>query len=396
MKKSILASAILTALAATAMAEQTPDAEVYVGASRIIWDDDRNLDDASALELGLEVPVSEALSVELWGNDYGTDNKQSEDLDGNRYSLGGLYHFNNDTFRPFVTLGGSHQEMDYDKGTEDTDSLIYAGVGAKNYFENNIVVRGDLIAMNSLDHEVTDFAARIALGYAFGDTPASAKANAKADAAAKQAQMEADKARAAAAKAKAKAEAQAAAEKAKAEAAKKATMDEKARAAAAAAASAANADADKDGVANSLDKCPETNSAYKVDANGCPVKLNETVSIKMNVQFETNSTQVTPNSEAEIAALAKFLKQFEGTNVTVEGHTDDRGRAAYNKSLSQKRADAVKAKLTKEHGVDGARITAMGLGEEQPIASNATAEGRATNRRVVAVVEAQQEKLQTK
>lgn len=395
MKKSILASAILAALSGSAMAEQTPDAEVYVGASRIIWDDDRNLDDASALELGLEVPVSEAFSVELWGNDYGTDNNSNEDLDGNRYSLGGLYHFNNDTFRPFVTLGGSHQEMDYDNGTEDKDSLIYAGVGAKNYFENNIIVRGDLIAMNSLDHEVTDFAARIALGYAFGDTPASAKANAEADAAAKQAQMEADKARAAADDAKAKADAKAAAEKAKADAAKKAMMDEKARAAAAAAA-AANADADKDGVADSLDKCPETNSAYKVDANGCPVKLNETVSIKMNVQFETNSTQVTPSSEAEIAALAKFLKQFEGTNVTVEGHTDDRGRAAYNKSLSQKRADAVKAKLTKEYGVDGARISAKGLGEEQPIASNATAEGRATNRRVVAVVEAQQEKLQTK
>ena len=90
------------------------------------------------------------------------------------------------------------------------------------------------------------------------------------------------------------------------------------------------------------------------------------------------------------------MAQFDGTSLTVEGHTDDRGRAAYNKSLSQKRADAVRTTLINEFNISADRVTAIGYGEENPIADNATAEGRAMNRRVVGVVKAQVEKAVTK
>ncbi len=69
----------------------------------------------------------------------------------------------------------------------------------------------------------------------------------------------------------------------------------------------------------------------------------------------------------------------------IEGHTDDRGDASYNQELSQRRAQAVVAFLI-DQGVDRSRLTAVGVGETQPIASNKTKRGRATNRRVEFVI----------
>ncbi len=90
------------------------------------------------------------------------------------------------------------------------------------------------------------------------------------------------------------------------------------------------------------------------------------------------------------AAVAELLNQFEGEtieSVIVEGHTDDRGPAAFNQQLSEKRAEAVKAELV-ANGVDSNLIKTVGYGESKPIASNATREGRAQNRRVEIKVDA--------
>ena len=88
------------------------------------------------------------------------------------------------------------------------------------------------------------------------------------------------------------------------------------------------------------------------------------------------------------------MKQYENTRVEVQGHTDSRGSAAYNESLSQRRAAAVAAVLVREHGVNPANVTARGYGEANPIASNDTEEGRAANRRVVGQVSAKVERLE--
>lgn len=409
MKKAVLASAIVAAFSSQAFAEKTSTAKVYLGAERIFWDSDRNLDDTNGITGGIEVPVSKALSIEGWLSDYNAETENGTDIDGRKYSLGGLYHFTDDTpdqsFRPFVTLGGSYQEFDF--GASDADeTLAYLGLGAKKYFENNFILRGDLMAMNSLDNELTDLGARVVLGYAFGrdgSGNASNEANYQADKTADEARAQeaADKeaaAREQAALAKAESDARAAKEAMLAK--QQAEAEAKAKAAAAKQKQAdqamANMDADKDGVQDSADQCPDTNAAYAVNEQGCPIKLIEKVSIEMNVQFKTNSADVTPNSEMEIKALADFLNQFKDTSVIVEGHTDDRGKASYNKRLSQLRADAVRAKLAEQYGVDANRIRSVGYGESTPIASNDTAEGRAANRRVVATVEANQEVIQTK
>ena len=155
-------------------------------------------------------------------------------------------------------------------------------------------------------------------------------------------------------------------------------------------------DSDKDGVADHKDSCPDTAMQLKVDTKGCPVQLSEAVSIDLKVNFDSNSSVVKSDYFAEIRKVADFMAQYENSVVVIEGHTDTRGAAAYNKSLSQKRANAVAAVLVSEMGVAQRRVTAVGYGEEQPIADESTREGLIANRRVVAKVSASVTKLEQK
>lgn len=82
------------------------------------------------------------------------------------------------------------------------------------------------------------------------------------------------------------------------------------------------------------------------------------------------------------------MKRFPSTTVLIEGHSDSSGSASKNKALSQRRADAVRSALVERFGIPAERVTAKGFGIESPIADNATAEGRAANRRVVATLSA--------
>lgn len=79
--------------------------------------------------------------------------------------------------------------------------------------------------------------------------------------------------------------------------------------------------------------------------------------------------------------VVAILKQYPAVVISVEGHTDNVGKTAANKKLSQRRADAIKAYLIKQ-GIAADRLAAAGFGSEQPVASNATAKGRSENRRV--------------
>jgi len=102
-----------------------------------------------------------------------------------------------------------------------------------------------------------------------------------------------------------------------------------------------------------------------------------------NVNFATGSAQLTKESAAEIDNLAAIMKAYEGVKVEIQGHTDNTGNAAKNKTLSQARAASVVGRLMGQ-GVDASRMAAVGYGAEQPTADNGTAEGRAANRRIEA------------
>ncbi len=101
--------------------------------------------------------------------------------------------------------------------------------------------------------------------------------------------------------------------------------------------------------------------------------------------FASGQAQLTTAAAASVRALGTYLAALGGGQVQVLGHTDSQGEEAANQALSQRRADAVRAALAKA-GFDAARIHAQGMGEAQPVADNATAAGRAKNRRVEIVV----------
>ncbi len=138
-------------------------------------------------------------------------------------------------------------------------------------------------------------------------------------------------------------------------------------------------DSDGDGVPDSRDRCPNTPKGYKVDEEGC-FKW-----VRLEVHFPFDSWKVDPKYYPEIERFAKFLKENPNIKVEIQGHTDSIGSERYNLILSQKRAEAVKDILVKKYGISPDRIIAKGYGESKPIASNKTPEGRAKNRRVIAV-----------
>lgn len=99
------------------------------------------------------------------------------------------------------------------------------------------------------------------------------------------------------------------------------------------------------------------------------------------IEFDVGSDRLRPTSEAPLAAAAAVLKAKADLTVEVEGHTDDTGAEASNLALSQRRAEAVRARLI-ALGVPASRLTAKGYGASRPIASNETPEGKQRNRRV--------------
>jgi outer membrane protein OmpA-like peptidoglycan-associated protein len=99
------------------------------------------------------------------------------------------------------------------------------------------------------------------------------------------------------------------------------------------------------------------------------------------ILFDTDSAAVRPQLRSDLNVLSGNLMRYPNSTVFVVGHTDSTGTAAYNQNLSQRRAQAVASVLT-AGGVAPARIVATGRGEDQPIASNLTPEGRQLNRRV--------------
>lgn len=138
-------------------------------------------------------------------------------------------------------------------------------------------------------------------------------------------------------------------------------------------------DTDGDGVADYLDKCPNTPKGMKVDEEGCTT--NGQTLVLRDVNFEFDSARLLVSSQAILDKIASGLKGQPKIRVEVAGHTDSKGSDAYNQSLSDRRAAAVRAYLISQ-GVAPAQLVARGYGEKQPETTNDTDEGRAQNRRV--------------
>lgn len=147
-------------------------------------------------------------------------------------------------------------------------------------------------------------------------------------------------------------------------------------------------DKDGDGVPDNIDKCID--QVGPASNNGCPViqaptltKVEEKIIFKAvaDLQFETGKSVIRAYSFDSLDELAALMVKRPELTLILSGHTDNVGKPASNKTLSQKRAMAVKNYLV-DAGVDPGRIAAVGYGSTKPIASNKTPQGRAKNRRV--------------
>lgn len=117
--------------------------------------------------------------------------------------------------------------------------------------------------------------------------------------------------------------------------------------------------------------------------NATVERVGEGINVTFNsgVLFGFDKSDLTATAQQNIQQLAQVLNKYPDTYVRVEGHTDTTGTDAYNMNLSQKRAQAVATYLQSQN-VAGSRIQTYWYGAHQPVASNATEEGRAKNRRV--------------
>ncbi len=150
------------------------------------------------------------------------------------------------------------------------------------------------------------------------------------------------------------------------------------------------ADTDGDGIMDDVDRCikkPETKNGY-MDADGCPdaapkgVRVTDTsIEIAEKIYFETGKAVILPQSFSILNSVAQAMKDYDQIRIEVQGHTDSDGSASYNRKLSDSRANSVRQYLI-EAGIDATRLEAKGYGEDKPIDTNATDEGKERNRRV--------------
>jgi OOP family OmpA-OmpF porin len=146
-------------------------------------------------------------------------------------------------------------------------------------------------------------------------------------------------------------------------------------------------DNDQDTVLDLKDQCPNEIGSATKEPLGCPAKpalvvvTDCEVKITQQVHFAYNKAVIRRESYPVLDAVVEVLDKNPRIKIEVQGHTDNRGSARYNKGLSDRRAASVMKYLV-SHGVDPSRLTSHGYGLERPLVPNTTAQNRALNRRV--------------
>ncbi|MEZ5360695.1 MAG: OmpA family protein [Candidatus Zixiibacteriota bacterium] len=140
-------------------------------------------------------------------------------------------------------------------------------------------------------------------------------------------------------------------------------------------------DTDGDGIFDGLDDCPDTQPGVDVDARGCIDVSFIRKSIIVNVDYEPGSFEIDARTKERLQPLIKKLLILTHVKITINGYTDNIGPAEANQTVSQRRANRMRDWLVTQ-GIATERMTAVGKGETNFIASNQTAEGRARNRRL--------------
>lgn len=330
--------------------------EAYLGAARHFIDGKRGIDNDTGVNLGLGYVVNETWTIEGVVNAFEADTEIGGfDVDGRHYRLDAVYNMaRNGAWQPFLVGGAGDQGFDQSGGSNDRETALNFGGGAKYFLSDDWQLRGDLRAIHSLDEEATDYALGLGVAYLMGGSAAPQKLDSDNDTV-------------------------------------EDSMDQCPNTPAGVAVDGKGCaiDSDRDGVFDYGDLCPDTPMGTSVDSEGCPEKIAKTVSIEMDVKFDTDSSVVKPQFMTEIKDVAEFMNAYAGTNVELAGHTDATASDAYNQALSERRAKAVAKVLVETFDVEAGRVSSSGYGESRPVAENSTREGRAANRRVVAEISAE-------
>lgn len=343
-RKTMLAVALASAAFSAVATEGAWEPVIGYGWSD--YDDATPLDqDLDTKFLGLSYYATDELAFELLGSMHSTTVAgTSIGADVDTIALRGLYHIS--TSRPGIVpywlLGVYGREYDADNGLDDSYGGFQLGAGLKAHFTENFAWRIELNHSRSTDdRSESQFWTGFSYAFGGGSKPAPAP------------------------------EPEPVVEPAPTPAPAPTPV-----------APPAPKDDDKDGVVNSLDQCPDTPANAEVDDVGCAKKI----SIQLRVLFDTNSSNIKPETMADIDELVAFMTRYPQTNVVIEGHTSSDGADKYNQWLSERRAQSV-AMAVVSKGIAAERVKAVGYGESRPVASNDTAEGRSLNRRVVAEIE---------
>ena len=314
---------------------------INVGVVDYLFNSDKNLDDDIGYQLGVEIPLSDRLSGTIQASQVEADILNSAlKTDVSLLHYGINYNFDQISggWQPYVGVGAGKLNIDSFGGARDFDRMsLDANVGLKYFFSNNWMGKIEAMFVQPSGTLDQDFIIDASIGYVFGsrnERPAPA-AVARPTPAPQSAQP---------------------------------------------------VDSDGDGVVDANDRCPNTNRNLVVDANGCVILDDEQRNQTLQINFDFDQAIVKDEYQDEIEEFADFMREYNNTRATIEGHTDSVGTDEYNQALSERRANAVRNELIMRYGIAASRLTAVGFGESQPVASNNTAAGRAQNRRIDADV----------
>lgn len=366
--KKVLPVIIALLAGATSVQAANDDESWYFAPSLsyIKADDDRMSDDGLGVMLGFGTPVSESWNIEFsFAMDSLDFESTSGEYDQKALIVDGLYFFNRgEGLQTYAVVGAGVMSTDLG-ATDTTNPMANVGVGImQTVTDGGMKLRADIRYRMDMDDESIateddfgDMMLNVGLAIPFGGETQAAKPAPKA---AKAMPKDSDN---------------------------DGVYDSSDRCPGTAAgvkvdargcAVVVNNDTDNDGVLNSNDRCPNSKAGVNVDVKGCELQQSFVLE---GVNFVTGSDALTSGSKSVLNEVAETLIKNSDINVEVAGYTDDRGSAASNQRLSQKRAQSVKAYLA-QAGVNADRMSAKGFGESDPIADNNTKAGRAKNRRV--------------
>jgi len=347
MKAQALRSLISAALVTVPMVAAADSGQFYVNPFVGVesFDSSRDIYQTTTWGIGGEYQFTDHLAAELAysQSSNGETHPDKYDVDVRRLALDGIFYFGRmgyqKMYNPYFKVGASHVQYDFTHGMRDDEGTqVEAGLGVRLHFNDNWSARAEALALHDTNESQTHALYTVGVSYAFGGASKPAPAPAPV---------------------------------------------------AVAPAPVAPVDSDGDGVPDDRDKCPNTPRGREVDANGCEYVLTKREEIRLDIKFATDKAEVTEAYMGEVEKVAKFLRKYGNVKAVIEGHTDSTGSHAHNEKLSQRRADAVKDLLVSRYGIDASRLSSVGYAETRPIDSNKTAEGRAQNRRVVAVMDAE-------